>query len=43
MEEYNNNPDVKDYVDRYCNQYGKTVEEALKDKVVQLVIKHYMR
>ena len=30
MEFYNHNADFKRYVDRYCNQYGLTVEEAME-------------
>ena len=42
MEFYNNNADFKMYVDRYCNQYGLTVDEALEHEIVKSVAAQYM-
>lgn len=33
--EYKFNPDFRRYVDRYCNTYGKTVDEALTHEIVR--------
>ena len=41
MEFYNTNQDFRDYVDRYCNTYKVTVEEALTYVLVQEVEKMY--
>lgn len=41
MELYNTNQDFKDYVDRYCNTYKVTVDEALTHALVQEVGKMY--
>ena len=41
MEFYNHNADFKMYVDRYCNQYGLTVEEALEHELVKQVAAQY--
>ena len=41
MEFYNHNEDFKMYVDRYCNQYGLTVEEALEHELVKQVAAQY--
>ena len=41
MEFYNHNEDFKMYVDRYCNQYGLTVEEALEHELVKQVVAQY--
>ena len=38
---YNHNEDFKMYVDRYCNQYGLTVEEALEHEIVKSVAAQY--
>lgn len=38
---YNHNEDFKMYVDRYCNQYGLTVEEALEHEIVKQVAAQY--
>ena len=38
---YNRNEDFKMYVDRYCNQYGLTVDEALEHEVVKRVAAQY--
>lgn len=35
---YETDEDVKAYVDRYANQYKKTIEQALEDKIVKIVI-----
>lgn len=37
METYNNNKNFRQYVDKYCKEYGKTPEEAVQDKIVQAV------
>ena len=41
MEFYNHNEDFKRYVDRYCNQYGLTVDEALEHEIVKQVAAQY--
>ena len=41
MEFYNHNEDFKMYVDRYCNQYGLTVDEALEHEIVKSVAAQY--
>ena len=41
MEFYNHNEDFKMYVDRYCNQYGLTVDEALEHEIVNQVAEQY--
>ena len=41
MEFYNHNEDFKRYVDRYCNQYGLTVDEALEHELVKQVAAQY--
>lgn len=41
MDFYNTNQDFKNYVDRYCNTYKVTVEEALSHALVQEVEKMY--
>lgn len=41
MELYNNNADFKRYVDRYCKQYGLTVDEALEHELVKQVAEQY--
>ncbi len=42
MEElYQSNMDFRRYVDRYCNSYGYTVEEALKHVLVQEIAKEH--
>ena len=38
---YNHNEDFKMYVDRYCNQYGLTVDEALEHEIVKSVAEQY--
>lgn len=40
-EYYNNNADFKRYVDKYCIQYGYTVDEALEHELVRQVYLHY--
>ena len=39
---YNSNPDFKRYVDRYCIQYGCTVDEALSHELVKQVYYSYI-
>ena len=41
MEFYNHNEDFKRYVDRYCKQYGLTVDEALEHEIVKSVAEQY--
>ena len=41
MEFYNHNEDFKRYVDRYCNQYGLSVDEALEHEIVRQVYLYY--
>lgn len=42
MEEYyNNNPDFKIFVDKYCKKHCLTVEEALQHEVVKQVYLQY--
>ena len=41
MEFYNHNEDFKMYVDRYCKQYGLTVDEALEHEIVKNVAAQY--
>ena len=38
---YNTNADFKRYVDRYCKQYGLTVDEALEHELVKSVAVQY--
>lgn len=38
---YNSNADFKRYVDRYCKQYGVTVDEALEHELVKQVAAQY--
>lgn len=38
---YNTNADFKHYVDRYCKQYGVTVDEALEHELVKSVAEQY--
>lgn len=40
---YNNNKDIKEYVDRYCKTYGKSLEESLKDKVVHEYARYVLK
>lgn len=37
MNEYNINPDFRDYVDGYCKQYGITPERAVEHCLVKAV------
>lgn len=38
---YNGNDDFRRYLDRYCKQYGLTVEEALEHEIVKQVAAQY--
>ena len=38
---YDRNADFKMYVDRYCKQYGLTVDEALEHEIVKSVAAQY--
>ena len=40
---YDNNKDFKDYVDKYCKQYGITVKEALTHEIVRQVYLFYSK
>lgn len=40
IETYNNNPDVKEYVDKYCTKHRVSVDEALTHVIVQTFITH---
>lgn len=42
METYNTNSNFRHYVDKYCAQRHKSVEEALQDKIVQGVEKYHI-
>ena len=41
MEEYNINPDFKEYVDKYCQREHITPEQAVEHKLVQYVMEEY--
>lgn len=41
MEFYNSNADFKRYVDRYCKQYGLTVDDAMEHELVKQVAAQY--
>ena len=43
METYNTNKKFKDYVDKYCKEYGLTVAEALQHSVVREVEEQYKK
>lgn len=38
---YNRNDDFKRYVDRYCKQYGFSIEEAIEHELVKHVAEQY--
>ena len=38
---YESNLSFREYVDKYCDSYGITVEEALEHEVVKQVGQHY--
>lgn len=38
---YSQSADFKRYVDKYCNDYGYTTQEALEHALVQEVAKEY--
>ena len=38
---YDHNADFKTYVERYCKQYGLTVDEALEHELVKQVAAQY--
>ena len=38
---YANNKPFKEYIDRFSKQYGLTIEEAFKHKIVQDVAEMY--
>ena len=38
---YDSNADFKSYVDRYCKQYGLSVDEALEHELVKQVAAQY--
>lgn len=37
---YDTDKDIKGYVDRYCKTYHKSVDDALKDRIVIAYIDH---
>lgn len=39
---YLNNEEFKRYVDRYSTKHGKSIDQALKDKLVVLVAQYYI-
>lgn len=41
MNEYNQNPDFKAYVDAYCTKYGITPEAAVQHAIVRYVEVEY--
>lgn len=41
MEEYNINPDFKDYVDKFARDHNITLEQAVQHKIVQNVMEEY--
>ena len=43
METYNNNKNFKQYVDKYCKEYGLAVAEALQHSVVREVEEQYKK
>lgn len=43
METYNNNKNFRQYVNKYCKEYGKTPEKAVQDKIVQEVEEQYKK
>lgn len=38
---YNTNKDFKEYVDKYCANFGIKVEKALEDLIVRVVAEKY--
>lgn len=40
-EVYNKSKDFRDYVDKYCAQREKTIEEAFRDAMVHLAADYY--
>lgn len=40
---YSSNDDFKDYVDKYCKQYGLTKEEAFNQELVIQVYLYYKK
>ena len=43
METYKNNKNFRQYVDKYCKEYGLTVAEALQHSIVREVEKQYIK
>lgn len=43
LETYNNNKNFRQYVNKYCKEYGKTPEKAVQDKIVQEVEEQYKK
>lgn len=41
MEEYNINPDFKEYVDKYCAKHKITPEQAIEHKLVKIIESEY--
>lgn len=43
METYNNNKNFRQYVNKYCKEYGLTVAEALQHSIVREVEEQYKK
>ena len=43
METYNNNKNFRQYVDKYCKEYGLTVAEALQHSIVREMEKQHIK
>lgn len=43
MEEYNINPDFKEYVDKYCTKHKIAPEQAVEHKLVKIIEAEYQR
>ena len=39
--QYNENPEFKDFIDKYCKKHKCTVDEALTHALVKEVYNHY--
>ena len=42
LELYKSNEDFKQYVDKYCVSYNKTLSECLEVKLVRIVGRYYL-
>ena len=43
LETYNNNKNFRQYVNKYCKEYGLTVAEALQHSIVREVEEQYIK